>query len=77
MREAMGDLIHSSAIGPLLSRHGLIAKREESNRATIRHIPVIGKVTVYAFDRAKVGRKKLKIVGGTDQNNAGQDERAE
>lgn len=56
MQEAIGSALPISHIGALLDRLGLLAKRSEPDRHTVKWVPKVGKVCCYALRRDEFGR---------------------
>ena len=55
MREATGGVLKKSHIGAMLHRRGLLAQRSETDRFTVRWVPIIGKLLCYALRRSEFG----------------------
>jgi hypothetical protein len=55
MREATGGVLKESHIGAMLHRRGLLAQRSETDRFTVRWVPIIGKLLCYALRRSEFG----------------------
>jgi hypothetical protein len=56
--EAAGDTLSAPAIGNLLDRRDLLARRDNARRVALKRVPLIGRVQNYALKRSEFGRPK-------------------
>jgi hypothetical protein len=58
IREATGGILKEAHIGAMLHRRGLLARKDERDRFTVRWVPSIGRILCYALRRSEFGRSE-------------------
>jgi len=56
IREASGESLKAQQVAKALIDRGLLVKRHDNQRATIRWVPRVGKIDAYALKRSEFGR---------------------
>lgn len=56
IREASGETLKAQQVAKALIDRGLLVKRHDNQRATIRWVPKVGKIDAYALKRSEFGR---------------------
>ncbi|MGJ5029090.1 DUF927 domain-containing protein [Bradyrhizobium sp. HKCCYLS2038] len=56
LREASGETLKAQQIVKALIDRNLLAKRHSAKRATVRHVPQVGRIDAYALKRQEFGR---------------------
>lgn len=57
IREASGETLKAQQIVKALTDRDLLAKRHNSKRASVRHVPEVGRIDAYALKRQEFGRR--------------------
>jgi len=57
LREASGETLKAQQIVKALIDRDLLAKRHNNKRATVRHVPEVGRIDAYALKRQEFGRR--------------------
>lgn len=57
IREASGETLKAQQIVKALIDRDLLAKRHNDKRASVRHVPGIGRIDAYALKRQEFGRR--------------------
>lgn len=69
IREASGETLKAQQIVKALTDRDLLAKRHNSKRASVRHVPEVGRIDAYALKRQEFGRRSAwqsSPIGGED-----------
>ena len=69
IREASGQTLKAQQIVKALTDRDLLAKRQNTKRATVRHVPGIGRIDAYALKRQEFGRRSAwqdSLLGAED-----------
>lgn len=56
IREASGETLKAQQVAKALIDRGLLVRRHDNQRATIRWVPKVGKIDAYALKRSEFGR---------------------